>query len=131
MEWQLSKLTGQGRRSATVEPLGTILAGDTFCCAYCNGTGIQVHMRSKCPVCQGKCFNQVHSPVVVCAFCHGSGESQLNSHITCTACGGKGVIAVKEPIEKCDACRGLGRVAGSSLPCLKCKGAGVFTAKKR
>jgi len=88
-------------------------------------------MKSQCPVCRGRGFNEVSPPAVLCAFCRGSGEASPQSHITCPACRGKGVIAVKEPVEKCDACRGLGRVTGSQLPCLKCKGAGVFTVKKR
>ncbi len=130
MEWRPYRLTGHGTRPGTIGTTGTVLPGKTFPCAYCKGTGIQVHMRSQCPVCRGKGFNEVSS-AVVCAFCRGSGEAQPRSHITCPACRGKGVIGVKEPIEKCDVCRGLGRVTGSQLPCLKCKGAGVFTVKKR
>ena len=131
MEWHPCRLGRQGRGSVAVATPGKMLAGDTFLCAYCKGTGTQVHTRSQCPVCRGKGFNKVGSPAVVCAFCRGSGEASPRSHITCPACRGKGVIGVKEPFEKCDACRGLGHVTGSQLPCLKCKGAGVFTVKRR
>ncbi|MFQ5873053.1 MAG: hypothetical protein ACE5JL_04540 [Dehalococcoidia bacterium] len=127
MEWQPYRLgsawTGAGRP-------GRILQGSVFPCAYCHGTGTQLHMRSKCPVCRGKGENKVNPPVVVCAFCRGSGEAPPRSHLTCPACRGKGVLGVKEPLEGCDACRGVGRIAGTQLPCIKCKGAGVYTVKK-
>jgi len=116
---------------ATLGPLGRPLNGRTFPCAYCKGTGTQLHMKSKCPVCGGKGLNRVSGPVVVCAFCRGAGEAPPQSHLTCPACHGKGVIGVKEPFEKCDLCRGTGRPTGTQLPCIKCKGAGVFTTNKR
>lgn len=127
MEWQPYRLGRRGRLAGT---LGRTLAGSTFPCAYCRGTGNQRHMRSKCPVCQGKGLVKVNPPAVTCAYCRGAGESPPNSHITCPACRGKGVISVKEPLERCDTCRGLGRVGGGQLPCVKCKGAGVATVKR-
>jgi len=128
MEWQPYRM-GSARRGG-LTTLGKILSGSTFPCAYCHGTGNQLHMRSKCPVCRGKGFVKVNPPVVTCAFCRGAGEAPPRSHITCPACRGKGVMGVKEPFERCDACRGLGRVTGTQLPCMKCKGAGVMRIKR-
>jgi len=129
MEWQPYRL-GSARRVGLIGTLGRVLSGSTFPCAYCHGTGDQLHMRSKCPVCRGKGFIKVNPPAVICAFCRGTGESPPRSHLTCPACRGKGVMSVKEPFEKCDACRGLGRVTGTQLPCMNCKGAGVATIKR-
>jgi DnaJ-class molecular chaperone len=129
MEWQPYRLGGT-RRGGLTGTLGRILSESIFPCAYCRGTGQQLHMRSKCPVCLGKGFVKVNPPAVICAFCRGTGESPPQSHLTCPACQGKGVISVKEPIKRCDACRGLGRVTGTQLPCMKCKGAGVVTIKR-
>lgn len=133
MQWQPYRLRSSGRPSP-LGPVGRPLNGHVFPCAYCKGTGNQVHMRSKCPVCRGKGVNKISdlTPLAVaCAFCRGAGESERGSHTTCPACRGKGVLGVKEPSEKCDLCRGVGRVTGTQLPCLKCKGAGVFTVKTR
>jgi len=127
MEWQPYRL---GRRGGITGTLGRVLRGGTFPCAYCRGTGNQLHMRSKCPVCRGIGYTKVNPPAVTCAFCRGAGESSPQSHLTCPACRGKGVISVKEPTERCDACRGVGRVGGTQLPCVKCKGAGVATVKR-
>lgn len=130
MEWQRHRLRQRGGAAMLGAP-GRPLSGETFPCAFCEGTGDQLHMRSKCPVCGGKGLNRVGGPVVVCAFCRGAGESPPRSHLTCPACRGKGVLAIKEPLETCDLCRGTGRPTGTQLPCIKCKGAGVFTTNKR
>ena len=130
MEWQRQRLRRRGGAAMLGAP-GRPLSGEVFPCAYCGGTGDQIHMRSKCPVCGGKGLNKVSGPVVVCAFCRGAGESPPRSHLTCPACRGRGVLAVKEPLETCDLCRGTGRPTGTQLPCIKCKGAGVFTTNKR
>ncbi|MFQ6030418.1 MAG: hypothetical protein ACE5Q6_23330 [Dehalococcoidia bacterium] len=130
MQWQPYRLRGQGGPRTTAQ-LGKVLDGEQFPCAYCKGTGNQLHMRSKCPVCRGKGYNKLASPVVTCAFCRGIGEAPPRSHTTCPACRGMGVMRVKEPFEKCDACRGVGRVGGTQLPCMKCKGAGVAQVKVR
>ena len=127
MEWQQYRT----KQRSALGTVSTPLSGEVFPCAYCRGTGNQLHMKSQCPVCGGKGSNKVGGPVAVCAFCRGAGEAPPRSHLTCPACRGSGVIAVKEPLEKCDYCRGLGRATGSQLPCLKCKGAGVFTANRR
>lgn len=124
MEWQPYRLRGRGA-VATAPTLGKALYGEVFPCAYCHGTGTQLHMRSKCPVCGGTGSNKVGSPAVTCAMCRGKGESPPRSHLTCAACHGKGFIHVKEPFESCDLCRGVGRVGGTQLPCRKCRGAGV------
>lgn len=129
MEWQPYRL-GSSRRGGLTGTTARILAGSTFPCAYCHGTGKQLHMRSKCPVCRGKGSIKVTPPAVICAFCRGTGEAPPWSHLTCPACCGKGVMSVKEPIERCDACCGLGRVGGTQLPCIKCRGAGVVTIKR-
>jgi len=129
MEWQSYHLGG-ARRGGLAGTLGRVRSGSTFPCAYCHGTGNQLHMKSKCPVCHGTGSIKVNPPVVTCAFCRGTGESPPQSHLTCPACRGKGVMGVKEPFERCDACRGLGRVTGTHLPCMKCKGAGVATVKR-
>jgi len=129
MDWHPYRL-GSARRRGLAGSMGKILSGGNFPCAYCHGTGQQLHMRSKCPVCRGKGFVKVNPPAVVCAFCGGTGEAPPRSHLTCAACHGKGVMSVKEPIERCDACNGLGRVRGSQLPCMKCKGSGVVTVKR-
>ena len=129
MEWHPYRLRN-ARRGGLTGTVGKILSGSTFPCAYCHGTGNQLHMRSKCPVCRGKGLVKVNPPAVTCAFCRGTGESPPQSHLTCPACRGKGVISVKEQIEGCDACHGLGRVTSNQLPCIKCKGAGVVTIKR-
>ena len=128
MQWHPYRL-GRSGRSGTAPHLGRVLEGEEVPCGYCNGTGKQVHMNSKCPVCRGKGFNKVKSPAVTCAYCGGSGFSEKSSHTTCPACRGITALRVQEPFEVCEACRGRGKVHGMNLPCMHCKGAGVAPVK--
>jgi DNA-binding MarR family transcriptional regulator len=107
---------------------GVILQGEIHPCGFCKGTGLD-RASNRCPVCHGRETIKINPPVVVCAFCRGSGREQPRSQVTCTACKGKGVVSVKEPIEKCPNCYGRGRSIGSNLYCMTCRGAGVVTTK--
>jgi len=118
-----------GRSYGVGRKTGVILQGEVHSCGFCKGTGLD-RTNNRCPVCLGRETVKVKPPVVVCAFCRGSGREQPRSQVTCTSCKGKGVISVKEPIEKCPVCHGRGRSIGSSLYCMSCMGAGVVTKEE-
>jgi DnaJ-class molecular chaperone len=128
MEWET--INYKGGRSKMNRPVGKILEEDSYTCALCSGKGI-LHgtKNSKCPVCSGKGKINIQGPVVACAFCKGSGAYPPRTNSTCSCCRGKGLISVKPPIETCPTCKGRGKAPGSSLSCMKCRGAGVVTKK--
>jgi len=127
MEWNTINLK-EGK--SMNRPVGKILEGDVFACALCSGKGI-LHgtTDTRCPVCDGKGEVHVQGPVVVCAYCKDTGAYPPKTNSTCPSCHGKGVIPVKPPIERCPTCKGRGKAPGSSLYCMKCRGAGVITKK--
>lgn len=97
-------------------------------CAYCKKTGMDYDGLSICPVCRGKKRNLVREPVVMCAFCKGSGASSRAA--ACRVCKGKGLVHVEEPVEQCPECHGKGKMTGTDLMCIKCKGKGVIKGKE-
>jgi DnaJ-class molecular chaperone len=108
-----------------------IFTGETFECAFCQGSGVLPHSKGiKCPVCGGDGTVSVKAPAVVCAYCHGRGEVSPRTNITCIVCRGKGVVTIPEPRDLCPHCRGTGAEFTNKLPCLSCKGKGLLTAKR-
>jgi DnaJ-class molecular chaperone len=106
-----------------------VIEGEVFECAFCGGSGFLTGVKGiKCPVCRGEGTVSINAPAVLCAFCNGRGKAYPRTNITCPACFGKGVMSVStKDIETCPTCKGRGRKAGSSLPCLTCRGKGVVS----
>lgn len=97
-------------------------------CAHCKKTGLDYDGLSPCPVCRGKKRNLIKEPVVMCAFCKGTGSP--SKAVVCRVCRGKGLIHIEAPIERCSECGGKGKLIGTDLMCIKCGGKGVVKAKE-
>jgi len=119
MTYKFLRLTG-----GTIAKVGQVFKDNVYPCGYCMGIGIEARNRSTCFVCKGTGTVELKGPVVVCAYCRGTGRGHSGSIVTCTVCKGRGVVAVKEPVKFCPTCRGTGR-SSSGLTCLRCKGKGV------
>ena len=128
MEWKIVDFKGHraGKR-------GQVLTAQRYRCGFCAGRGFMPSKKTtKCPACLGAGTIQVQPPAVICAYCNGSGKSHINSALSCSVCRGRGVISVPaKHVETCPACKGRGREKGGNLPCLKCRGIGVFANKPR
>jgi DnaJ-class molecular chaperone len=99
-------------------------------CAFCRGKGIasyDVLNSPHCEVCHGRGTNRVVWPHVGCAFCEGTGSFRT---FGCLVCRGTGVVPpLPGPTHRCEECRGRAFDSRNGLPCLRCRGRGVVTAR--
>jgi len=79
----------------TIKPFDKLMVNGeqsrTIKCAFCKGTGENLHFKGTCPVCKGKGKNQITGKYMACSDCHGSGQKR-GTTLTCYTCAGLGVI---------------------------------------
>ena len=62
-------------------------------CGFCQGSGVDPKLGSRCPVCGSSGMICVIPPVVTCLRCCGTGRE--NGDLTCLACEGTGAVQVR------------------------------------
>lgn len=125
MQYRLLRLSG-----GKVKRVGQVFKDNIYTCGFCRSRGRDSRNGSVCFICKGAGTVEVRGPVVVCAFCRGTGQGHSGSSITCTICRGKGMVAIREPVTACPQCRGWGR-AQSGLSCIRCRGKGVIENRSK
>ncbi len=94
---------------------------DRVGCAWCDGTGQDGKLGSRCAVCGGNGDIKLAAFAITCLKCHGSGRE--GGALTCLACRGIGVVPVRPEAGPCPKCRGTGE--DGVFYCGGCKGQGV------
>ncbi len=90
-------------------------------CGFCQGSGVDPKLGSRCPVCGSSGRICVIPPVVTCLRCCGTGRE--NGDLTCLACEGTGAVQVRAQAAPCTACGQTG--TAGIFYCRLCKGQGV------